>query len=62
MFLLLDWVELRRVVDKYLSYFRCDDGELVLYAIFQPCLVIYGGQFSQLEEQLVTGSEPATSR
>ena len=26
-------------------------GELVFYAIFQPCLVIYGGQFPQLEEQ-----------
>ena len=37
-------------------------GELVLYEIFQPCLVIYGGQFPQLEEQIVHGSEPATFR
>ena len=37
-------------------------GELVFYAIFQPCLVIYGGQFPQLEEQIVHGSEPATFR
>ena len=35
-------------------------GELVLYAIFQPCLVIYGSLFPQLEEQIVPGSEPAT--
>ena len=32
----------------------------MLYAIFQPCLVIYGGQFPQLEEQIVHGSVPAT--
>ena len=38
------------------------DGDLVLYAIFQPCLVIYGGQFPQLEEHIVHGSEPATFR
>ena len=37
-------------------------GKLVLCAIFQPCLVIYGGQFPQLEEQIVPGSEPATFR
>ena len=36
-------------------------GELVLYAIFQPCLGIYGGQFPQLEEHIVPGSEVATS-
>ena len=35
---------------------------MVLYAIFQPCLVIYGGQFPQLEEQIVPGSESATFR
>ena len=35
-------------------------AELVLYAIVQPYLVIYGGQFPQLEEQI--GSEPATFR
>ena len=35
-------------------------SELVLYAIFQPCLVRYGGQFPQLEETSVNGSEPAT--
>jgi len=35
-------------------------GELVFYAIFQPHLVIYGGQFPQLEEHIVPGSEPAT--
>ena len=29
------------------------DGELVFYAIFQSCLVIYGGQFPQLEEHIV---------
>ena len=38
---------------------RDDDGELVFYAIVQPCLVIYGGQFPQLEEHIVPGSEPA---
>ena len=37
-------------------------GELVLYAIFQPCMVIYGGQFPQVEEQIVLVSEPATFR
>ena len=37
-------------------------GELVLYAIFQPYLAIYGGQFPQLEEQIVPGSKPATFR
>ena len=26
-------------------------GEFGVYAIFQPYLVIYGGQFQQLEEQ-----------
>ena len=36
------------------------NGELVLYVIFQPCLVIYGGQFPQLEEQIVPWSEAAT--
>ena len=36
--------------------------ELVFYAIFQPYSVIYGGQFPQLEEQIVPGSEPATFR
>ena len=39
-----------------------DEGELVLFAIFQPCLVIYGGQFPQLEEHIVPRSEPATFR
>ena len=34
----------------------------MLYAIFQTSLVIYGGQFPQLEEQVVSGSEPATFR
>ena len=29
---------------------------------FQPSLVIYGGQFPQLEEHIVRGSEPATFR
>jgi len=28
---------------------RCE-GELMFYAIFQPCVVIYGSQFPQLEE------------
>ena len=37
-------------------------GELVRYAIFQPTLVIYGGQFPQLEEHIVPGSEPASFR
>ena len=37
-------------------------GELVFYAIFQPYLVIYGGQFPQLEKQIVPASEPATFR
>ena len=37
-------------------------GELVFEAIFQPFLVIYGGQFPQIEEQIVPGSEPATFR
>ena len=32
----------------------------MLYAICQPDLVIYGGHFPQLEEQIVPGSEPAT--
>ena len=32
------------------------------YAIFQPYLVIYGGQFPLLEEQIVPVSEPATFR
>ena len=36
--------------------------ELELYAIFQPCLVRYGGQFPELEETIVHGSEPATVR
>ena len=35
-------------------------GDLVFYAIVQPFLVKYGGQFPQLEEQIVPGSEPAT--
>ena len=30
----------------------------MLYAIFQPYLVIYGGQFPELEEQIVPESEP----
>ena len=34
-------------------------GELVFYAISQPYLVIYGGQFPQLDEQVDPGSEPA---
>ena len=36
----------------------------MLYAIFQPYLVIYISwrQFPQLEEQIVPGSEPATFR
>jgi len=38
------------------------EGGLVLYAIFQLCLVIYGGQFPHLEEHFVPGSEPATFR
>ena len=38
------------------------DGELVLNAIFQPYMVIYGGQFPQLEGQIVPGSEPAAFR
>jgi len=29
---------------------------------FQPYLVIYDGQFPQLEEHIVPGSEPATFR
>ena len=33
---------------------------MVFYAIFQPYMVIYGRQFPQLEEHIVTGSEPAT--
>ena len=28
-------------------------------AIFQPYLVVYGGQFPQPEKQIVPGSEPA---
>ena len=35
------------------------EGELVFNAIFQPYLVLYGGQFPQLEEQLVPGSDSA---
>ena len=35
-------------------------GELVFYAIFQPYLVIYGGQFRQLEKLNGPGSDPAT--
>ena len=30
--------------------------------VLKPCLVIYGGQFPQLEEQIVAGSEPVTFR
>ena len=30
----------------------------MLYAIFQPKMVICGGQFPQLEEQIVPGIEP----
>ena len=39
-----------------------DDDELVLYAIVKPCLVIFGGQFPQLEEQIVPGSKQAAFR
>ena len=35
---------------------------MVFFAIFQPYYVIYGGQFPNLEEQIVPGSEPATFR
>jgi len=38
------------------------NGELMPNAIFQPYMVIYGGQFPQLEGQNVPGSEPATFR
>ena len=48
------------VTHKNTYYWRL--GELVFYAIFQPYLVIYGGQFPQLEEQIISGSEPATFR
>ena len=34
----------------------------MFYAIFQPYLVIYGGQFPQLEELVVPCSEPAPFR
>ena len=37
------------------------DSELVPNDIFQTHLVIYGGQFPQLE-QIVPGSEPSTFR
>ena len=36
--------------------------ELVFYAIFQLFLVTYGGQFPELEGQIVPGSGPATFR
>ena len=54
-----NWIELNSVE---LSWIGVCLIELVLHAIFQPCLVIYGGQFPQLEEQTVPGSEPATFR
>ena len=38
------------------------DGALMFDAICQLYCVIYGGQFPQLEEQIVPGSEPATFR
>ena len=34
----------------------------MLYAILQPCLVIYGDQFSQMDEHIVPVSEPAPFR
>ena len=45
-----------------MTYLEECEGELVLYAVFQPYLVIhvYGGQFQQLEVQLVSASELAT--
>ena len=48
------------IVEHFLLSMRL--GKFVFYAIFQPCLVIYGGQFPQLGEQIVPGSEPATLR
>ena len=41
---------------------KVDDDGLVSYGIFQPYLVIYGGQFPKLEEHIIPGSEPATFR
>ena len=40
----------------------CIELELMLYAIFQPSLVIYGSQFPQLEELIVPRKEQATFR
>jgi len=38
-------------------------GELVFYAMFNHSwLYTYGGQFPQLEKQIIPGSEPATFR
>ena len=46
------------------SYMNGRDDELVLYVISQPllvtCIYVYGSQFPQLEEQIVSGSEPVT--
>ena len=44
---------------KYKMYIHLN---LVFYTIFQPYLVIYGGQFPEMEEQIVPGIEPATFR